>query len=43
VYATPLDMITTLNRRRVMLGILALIVFVLVFAPIPFQEVLFGA
>ena len=37
VYATPLDTITPLNRGRRVIAILALIVFVLVFTPIPFQ------
>lgn len=39
VYATPLDMITPLDGRRRALGILALVVFVLVFVPNPLQIV----
>lgn len=38
VYATPLDMITTLDPRRRAVAVIALIVFVLVFMPIPFQQ-----
>jgi hypothetical protein len=36
LYATPLDMITPLNPRRRAIAIIALIVFVLVFVPVPF-------
>lgn len=38
VYATPLDSITKLNPGRRMIAILALVMFVLVFMPIPLQE-----
>ncbi len=38
-YATPLDMITPLDGRRRALGLLALVVFVLVFVPNPLQIV----
>lgn len=38
-YATPLDMITPLDRRRQLVAVLALIVFVLVFVPNPLQVV----
>jgi membrane-associated protease RseP (regulator of RpoE activity) len=40
VYATPLDMITTLDRRRRIVAIVTLILFVLVFMPFPLQEVI---
>ena len=39
VYATPLDMITKLDMRRRIIAITALVAFVLVFMPIPGQEV----
>ncbi len=42
VYATPLDMITPLNPRRRLIAVIALIVFVLVAMPIPFQEIIVG-
>lgn len=35
VYATPLDMITPLDRPRRALGIIALVVFLLIFVPMP--------
>ena len=35
VYAEPLDQITPLDKKRKALGILALIVFVLTFIPVP--------
>ncbi|GAB4575107.1 MAG: site-2 protease family protein [Anaerolineae bacterium] len=38
-YATPLDMITPLDRRRRWIAVLALIIFVLVFVPNPLQVV----
>lgn len=38
IYATPLDTITQLDRRRRIIAIVALVVFVLVFIPIPLQE-----
>jgi membrane-associated protease RseP (regulator of RpoE activity) len=38
VYATPLDNITRLDRRRQWIAILALVVFVLVFMPIPWLD-----
>jgi len=41
-YATPLDEITALNRGRRAAAILSLIVFVLVFIPVPLQEITFG-
>jgi hypothetical protein len=34
-YAEPLDMITPVDRKRKILGIIALIVFVLTFIPVP--------
>jgi membrane-associated protease RseP (regulator of RpoE activity) len=37
IYATPLDMITTLDQRRRVLAIATLVIFVLVFMPLPFQ------
>ncbi len=37
IYAVPLDMITKLDRRRQIIAIVALIVFVLVFMPVPLQ------
>ncbi len=39
IYATPLDMITTLDRRRRMIAIITLVVFILVFMPYPAQSV----
>ncbi|MBC7810657.1 MAG: site-2 protease family protein, partial [Burkholderiales bacterium] len=39
VYATPLDMITPLDKRRRAIAIFSLVVFVLVFVPIPLSEV----
>ncbi len=35
VYATPLDMITPLDRPRRVLGIIALVIFLLIFVPMP--------
>ena len=34
-YAEPLDQITTLDRPRRMLAVLALVIFILIFMPIP--------
>lgn len=34
-YAEPLDQITTVDRKRKLLGILALIIFILIFTPVP--------
>ncbi len=42
VYATPLDTITPLNPGRRLIAITALVVFILVFMPIPFQEYIIG-
>jgi membrane-associated protease RseP (regulator of RpoE activity) len=42
IYATPLDMITPLDRRRRVLAIVTLVVFVLVFMPTPLQEIAIG-
>jgi len=39
VYATPLDMITKLDRRRQLIAVLSLIVFVVTIVPIPFTFV----
>jgi membrane-associated protease RseP (regulator of RpoE activity) len=39
VYATPLDMITPLDNRRRWIAIIALVVFVLIFVPVPLQPV----
>jgi membrane-associated protease RseP (regulator of RpoE activity) len=39
VYATPLDMITPLDNRRRWIAVLAMVVFVLIFVPIPMQQV----
>lgn len=36
-YAEPLDQITELDRKRRLLGVIALIVFILTFTPIPFM------
>ncbi len=38
IYATPLDMITPLDKRRRWLAIFTLVVFVLVFVPAPLTE-----
>lgn len=38
VYATPLDMITPLDNRRRWIAIIALVVFVLIFVPVPLQS-----
>jgi Zn-dependent protease len=37
VYATPLDMITPLDRRRQIIAVLSMVVFVLIFVPAPLQ------
>ncbi len=37
IYATPLDMITPLDRRRKWIAVIGLVVFVLTFVPIPFS------
>ncbi len=37
LYAVPLDMITPLDRRRRWLGYAAIVIFVLVFVPVPLQ------
>jgi membrane-associated protease RseP (regulator of RpoE activity) len=37
MYAEPLDQITTLNRGRKALAVLALVIFVLVFMPVPLK------
>lgn len=42
LYATPLDMITPLNPSRRAIAVITLIVFVLVFMPIPFQVYTIG-
>ncbi|MBN1964088.1 MAG: site-2 protease family protein [Anaerolineae bacterium] len=39
VYATPLDMVTPLDRRRQVIAVVALIVLILVFVPNPLQIV----
>ncbi len=39
-YAEPLDQVTTLDMRRKLLALLALLVFILVFAPIPLTEII---
>ncbi len=36
-YATPLDMLTPLDRRRQLIAVLALVIFILVFVPNPLQ------
>ncbi len=38
IYATPLDMITPLDKRRQILAVITLIIFVLVFVPAPLTE-----
>ncbi len=43
LYATPLDMITPLNPGRRAVAVITLIVFVLVFMPIPFQLYTIGS
>ena len=35
MYATPLDMITPLDKPRRLIGILAMVVFLLIFVPAP--------
>jgi membrane-associated protease RseP (regulator of RpoE activity) len=42
IYATPLDMITKLDRRRQIIAVVALIVFVLVFMPVPIMQIIVG-
>jgi membrane-associated protease RseP (regulator of RpoE activity) len=42
-YATPLDDITPLDSRRRLLGIIALVIFVLVFVPNPIQIIQAGS
>ncbi len=42
VYATPLDMITPLDPRRRVVAVLTLVAFVLVFMPIPLQQIVVG-
>jgi len=42
LYAVPLDQITKLDSRRQIIAIIALIVFVLVFMPIPLQQIVVG-
>jgi membrane-associated protease RseP (regulator of RpoE activity) len=39
VYATPLDTITRLDRRRQIVAVVSLIVFVVTFVPLPFTQV----
>ncbi len=39
IYATPLDMITPMDRRRKLIAVLGLIVFVITFVPVPFSVV----
>ncbi|MEO8612456.1 MAG: site-2 protease family protein [Chloroflexota bacterium] len=38
VYATPLDMITPLDNRRRWIAVLAMVVFILIFVPVPLQQ-----
>jgi len=40
-YAEPLDQITPLDPRRRALGVLGLVLFLLVFTPVPLQMVAF--
>ena len=42
IYATPLDSITRLDRRRQIIAVITLIAFVLVFMPVPLQEYTVG-
>jgi len=37
IYAEPMDQITTLDKRRKVLAVIALILFLLTFAPVPLQ------
>jgi membrane-associated protease RseP (regulator of RpoE activity) len=37
VYATPLDMITPLDKRRRWIAVLAMVAFILIFVPAPLQ------
>jgi membrane-associated protease RseP (regulator of RpoE activity) len=39
-YAEPLDQITPLDTRRKVLAVFALVIFVIVFTPVPFLEIL---
>jgi membrane-associated protease RseP (regulator of RpoE activity) len=39
-YAEPLDQITPLDRKRKALGVLALIIFILTFIPVPLTIIL---
>jgi len=34
-YAEPLDQITTVDRKRKILGLIALVIFILIFIPVP--------
>ncbi len=43
VYATPLDSITKLDRRRQIIAVVSLVMFVLVFMPLPLQIITIGA
>src|SRR5258708_253942 len=43
VYATPLDSIPKLDRRRQLTAVVSLIMFVLVFMPLPLQIITIGA
>jgi membrane-associated protease RseP (regulator of RpoE activity) len=38
VHAEPLDQITTLDRRRILIAVLALIIFLLTFSPVPIAQ-----
>ncbi len=42
VYAEPLDQVTTLDRPRRWLAILALVILILVFMPVPLVQILGG-
>ena len=39
-YAEPLDQITPLDNRRKVLAVIALIVFLLTFSPVPFTALM---
>ncbi len=43
VYATPLDMITRLDPRRRLLSVVTLVMFILVFMPLPMQIITVGS
>ncbi len=43
VYATPLDSITRLDTRRRVIAIIALVMFILVFMPVPLQQIVVGS